>query len=396
VCLIVFAPPTGRNGLIGYAGYMTADVHRPQHAPYRRRLEGAARAAAERGVDALLITPSPDYAYLLGYRAPAMERLTCLVIATDGRASLVVPRLEEPLARHELGEMADELEIVAWDETEDPIRLVQVLVGGAMRVAVQDQMWARFALRLAAALDPAQVVEAGPTLASLRRVKSAEEVDALRRAAAAADEAMGAISAERLSGRSEVDVSRRIRELLIDAGHDTAEFAIVASGPNAASPHHVPGDRVIEDGDAIVLDIGGTLDGYCSDTSRTAFVGTPPPEFAALYEVLREAQAAACAAVRPGITGAQLDAVARDVIAEAGYGEAFLHRTGHGIGLETHEEPYVVSSNHEPLVPGNAFSVEPGIYIRDTWGARIEDIVVCTETGGMRLNTTPTELAVVG
>ena len=362
---------------------------------HRHRISRAAAASAERGVDALLITPSPDYAYLLGYRAPAMERLTCLVIPAEGTPTLVVPRLEEPLARSELGALADGIELVSWGETEDPIRIVQGTVGSAMRVALQDQMWARFALRLVAALDPAQVVEAGPTMSALRRIKSPDEVAALRGAAQAADRAMLAITAERLSGRTETNVARRIRELLIDAGHETAEFAIVASGPNAASPHHVPGDRVIAEGDAIVLDIGGTIGGYCSDTSRTAFVGAPPPEFAALYEVLRQAQAAACEAVRPGMRATELDAVARDLITEAGYGEAFLHRTGHGIGLETHEEPYIVSSNTEPLVAGNAFSVEPGIYIRDAWGARIEDIVVCTDAGGERLNTTSTDLYLV-
>jgi Xaa-Pro aminopeptidase len=364
-------------------------------AVYRGRLESAAVAAAERGVDVLLITPSPDYAYLLGYRAPAMERLTCLVLPVQGAPSLVLPALEEPLARHELGELADDVEIVAWAETDDPVRIVQLIVGGAMRVAVQDQMWARFALRLRASLDPAEVVEAGPTMSALRRVKDPEEIDRLRAAAAAADEAMRTVTGERLSGRTESEVSHRIGQLLTDAGHDTAEFAIVASGPNAASPHHHPGDRVIEPGDAIVLDIGGTRAGYCSDTSRTAFVGEPSAEFAALYAVLREAQAAACAAVRPGVPAAEIDAVARSIIAEAGYGDAFLHRTGHGIGMETHEEPYIVSSNAAPLVEGSAFSVEPGIYIRDTWGARIEDIVVCTADGGERLNTTSTELYLV-
>jgi Xaa-Pro aminopeptidase len=371
------------------------DVGDSDGVAHRDRMQRAAAAAGERGVDALLITPSPDYAYLLGYRAPAMERLTCLVIPADGEPTLVLPRLEEPLARHELGAMAEAVHIVAWEETQDPIRIVQGIVGSAMRVAVQDQMWARFALRLAAALDPAQIVEAGHTMSALRRVKSGDEIAALRAAASAADRAMLAITAERLSGRTEVEVARHIRELLLEKGHDTAEFAIVASGPNAASPHHVPGDRVITEGDAIVLDIGGTVDGYCSDTSRTAFVGEPPAEFAALYEVLRRAQQAACDAVRPGLSGAELDAVARDVIAEAGYGEAFLHRTGHGIGLETHEEPYIVSSNREPLVAGNAFSVEPGIYIRDAWGARIEDIVICTDAGGERLNTTSTDLYLV-
>lgn len=363
---------------------------------HRDRLHRAARAAAERGIDALLITPSEDYAYLLGYRAPAMERLTCLVVPADREPALVLPRLEEPLARHELDGLEAEVAIHAWDETDDPVQLVRQLVSGALRVAVQDQMWARFALRLRAALDPAELVAAGPTMSGLRRVKSPDEIDRLRAAAEAADRAMLAITAEPLAGRVEAEVSRRIRELLLQAGHDEAGFAIVASGPNSASPHHTAGTRRIGAGDAIVIDIGGSRDGYMSDTSRTAFVGDPPDEFLALYDVLQRAQRAACDAVRPGITGAQLDAVARDIIAEAGYGDAFLHRTGHGIGRETHEEPYIVAGNDEPLVEGNAFSVEPGIYIRDTWGARIEDIVICTADGGERLNTTSTDLYLVG
>lgn len=374
-----------------YAPIMTSSV-----TLHRDRLQRAARAAAEGGLDALLITPSEDYAYLLGYRAPAMERLTCLIVPAEGDPVLVLPRLEEPLARHELDTLAGELQIVAWDETDDPVQVVRSFVEGALRVGVQDQMWARFALHLRAALDPAELLPAGPTMSGLRRIKSPEELGLLRAAASAADAAMLAITAEPLSGRIESEVSRRIRELLIEAGHDDAGFAIVASGPNSASPHHAAGPRMIGAGDAIVLDIGGTIGGYCSDTSRTAFVGEPPAEFAELFEVLRQAQAAACDAVRPGISGAELDAVARDVITEAGYGEAFLHRTGHGIGLQTHEEPYIVASNPEPLVEGNAFSIEPGIYVRDRWGARIEDIVICTADGGERLNTTSTDLYIVG
>ena len=343
----------------------------------------------------MLVTPSKDYAYLLGYSAPAMERLTCLVVPADGDPALVLPRLEEPLARHELGGLAEELEIVPWSETEDPIRTVQTLVGSATRVAVQDQLWARFALGLQAALDPAQLVAAGAIMSGLRRIKAPDEIERLRAAASAADQAMRAIVGERLSGRTEHDISARIRQLLLEAGHDEAGFAIVASGPNSASPHHAAGDRRIQAGDAIVLDIGGQRDGYGSDTSRTAFVGEPPPEFAALFEVLRAAQSAASDAGRPGVPAAEIDRTARDIITDAGFGDAFLHRTGHGIGMETHEEPYIVSSNVEPLVAGNAFSVEPGIYIRDVWGARIEDIVVCTQTGGERLNTTSTELYLV-
>ena len=364
-------------------------------AAHRDRLRRAAAEASGRGVDALLITPSPDYTYLLGYAPPAMERLTCLIVPADGDPALLLPRLEEPLARHQLGELADTLEIVAWDEIDDPIRLVQTIVAGARRVAVQDQMWARFALRLRAALDPTELVEAGPTMSALRKVKAPDEIQRLRDAASAADAAMTAILGERFSGRTEADVSRRIRELLLEAGHDQAGFAIVASGPNSASPHHEAGERTIEIGDALVLDIGGTRSGYASDTSRTAFVGQPDPEFAALHAVLREAQAAACVAVQPGTPCSEIDAVARRIIDEAGYGAAFIHRTGHGIGMETHEEPYIVSSNAEPLQEGYAFSIEPGIYVSDRWGARIEDIVVCTDVGGERLNTTSTELSVV-
>jgi Xaa-Pro aminopeptidase len=360
------------------------------------RLKRAAEEAGARGIDALLITPSTDYTYLLGYDAPALERLTCLVLSASGTPTLVLPRLEEPLARHQLGPVAEAVEIRPWDETEDPFRLVRAgLRGSALRVGIQDQMWARFVLRLRAALDPIELVEAGPSLSALRRIKSPDEIDRLRAAARAADEAMLAITAERLSGRTEAEVSSHIAELLVAAGHQAAPFAIVASGPNAASPHHHAGERVISAGDAIVLDIGGIRDRYASDTSRTAFVGSPPDEFASLYEVLREAQASACRAVRPGIAASAIDRAARSIIADAGYGEQFIHRTGHGIGLEVHEEPYIVDGNDEPLQPGHAFSVEPGIYVAGRWGARIEDIVVCTETSGERLNTTSTELYIV-
>jgi Xaa-Pro aminopeptidase len=363
---------------------------------YRRRLAAAAGEADRRGLTALLITPSPDYAYLLGYRPPALERLTCLVMPATGAPSLVLPRLEESLARHALGELADSIELLAWDETDDPFHLVRGLVEGSSgRIGVQDQMWARFVLRLRAALDPIELVEAGPSIAALRRLKSPEEIDRLRAAAVAADTAMEQITGERLSGRTEADVSRQINELLLAAGHQTADFAIVASGPNSASPHHEAGERVIGEGDAIVLDIGGTRAGYCSDTTRTAFVGEPPADFLALYEVLREAQAAACDAVAPGVTAESVDRAARGVIEEAGYGERFIHRTGHGIGMETHEEPYIVTANQEPLQIGHAFSIEPGIYIAGQWGARIEDIVVCTESVGERLNRSSRELYLV-
>jgi Xaa-Pro aminopeptidase len=364
-------------------------------AVYADRLRRTSAEAASRGIGALLVTPSADYEYLLGYRAPALERLTCLILPAEGSPMLVVPRLELPLARHAMGGLADELELVPWDETEDPFSLVSERLVGALRVALQDQMWSRFVLRLRALLEPAELVDASPTIGAIRRTKGPEEVDRLRAVAQAADEAMRGITSERLSGRTEAEVSRRVNQLLLDAGHDTADFAIVGSGPNSASPHHEPGERVIGEGDAVVLDIGGTRAAYCSDTTRTAFVGEPPADFAALYEVLRLAQAAACEAVAPGVLACDVDRAARRIIDEAGYGAAFFHRTGHGIGMETHEEPYIVDSNGEPLAIGDAFSIEPGIYVSGQWGARIEDIVVCTHDGGERLNTSSRELYLV-
>jgi Xaa-Pro aminopeptidase len=374
---------------------ITTATTRFADAVYADRLRLATAEAATRGIGALLVTPSADYEYLLGYRAPALERLTCLILPVGGTPTLVLPHLELSLARHSIGALADSIEMVPWDEADDPFRLVSEQLVGALRVGLQDQMWSRFVLRLRALLDPAELVDASPTISALRRVKHPDEIDRLRAAAAAADEAMRGITSERLSGRTEAEVSHRINDLLVEAGHDTADFAIVGSGPNSASPHHEPGERVIEAGDAVVLDIGGTRAGYCSDTTRTAFVGEPDPDFAALYEVLRAAQAAACEAVAPGVPACDIDRAARRIIEEAGYGAAFFHRTGHGIGMETHEEPYIVDSNDEPLVAGNAFSVEPGIYIVGRWGARIEDIVVCTEAGGERLNTSSTELYLV-
>jgi len=362
---------------------------------YTDRMRRAAAEAEARAIAALLVTPSADYEYLLGYRPPALERLTCLILSADGPPSLVLPRLEEALARHALGGLAEGLEIVPWDETDDPFHLVSTRLGGALRIGLQDQMWSRFVLRLSALLDPAELVDASPAIGAVRRIKGDEEVNRLRAAAAAADGAMRAITAERLSGRTEAEVSRQIHDLLLAAGHDSAEFAIVGSGPNSASPHHEPGERVIGQGDAVVLDIGGIRAGYCSDTTRTAFVGDAPADFVALYEVLRLAQAAACDAVAPGVPARDVDRAARRIIDEAGYGERFFHRTGHGIGIETHEEPYIVESNDEPLQAGHAFSVEPGIYVAGEWGARIEDIVVCTESGGERLNTNSTELILV-
>lgn len=346
-------------------------------------------------VDALLLTPGADLRYLTGYDALALERLTCLALPVSGDPVLVVPRLERPAA---LASPAGALgvDIVAYDEGDDAFRLVAGHLGTPGCVGVANRMWAEHLLAFRAALPDAQPVLAGQVMRSLRIRKSAAEVEALRRAGQAIDRVHEAMPGWLRVGRTEAQVGRDIADAIVSEGHAAVNFVIVAAGPNGASPHHHTGDRVIEAGDAVVVDIGGsTADGYCSDETRTYAVGHPPPGFADYYPVLQQAQAAACEAVEPGVTAAQIDAAARAVIADAGYGEFFVHRTGHGIGLEEHEEPWIVAGNDEPIEVGMAFSIEPGIYLPGRHGARIEDIVVCTESGADRLNLVDRDLAVV-
>ena len=359
------------------------------------RLRLAADAAGAAGMGALLLTPGPDLRYVTGYDAQQLERLTCLVLPAAGDPFLVVPRLELPAAQASpAGGSA--VEMIPWDETDDPYALVARRLGPASSVGLSDRMWAMMVLRFRAALPAAQLGLASTALRGLRSRKSPAEVAALREAGAAIDRVHAAVPGWLRPGRTELEVAADVVAAISREGHVRADFVIIASGPNAASPHHEPSARVLQPGDAVVVDIGGTMpSGYCSDCTRVYAIGSPPAEFAAYYEVLRDAQDAACATVRPGVTAEAVDAAARVPITEAGYGPEFVHRTGHGIGLETHEDPYIVAGNAEPLAPGMAFSVEPGIY-PGPHGARIEDIVVCTDQGYERLNHVTRELVVVG
>jgi Xaa-Pro aminopeptidase len=283
-----------------------------------------------------------------------------------------------------------------WRETEDPVAIVAGLCGRATVAAISDRTWARFLLGLTDALPSTRFVAASSVLGPLRAVKDPHEIAALQAAATAVDVIAQNLRDRPFAQRTEASVSREIVDALLEHGHERANFAIVASGPNAASPHHEPGARVITRGDTVVCDFGGTMHGYCSDITRTYVVGEPSAEIAAAYGVLRDAQERAVQAAVTGVTCEAVDAAARDVIAAAGYGDYFVHRTGHGIGLEEHEDPYIVSGNTEPLAPGHAFSVEPGIYVPGRFGFRIEDIVVATAEGPRRLNVAPRDLAVVG
>jgi len=370
------------------------------------RMARARELAAEQGIGALLVTPGPDLRYLCGYAAPALERLTCLIVRTDGDPVLVVPALEAAAAQASpAGELG--LQAVTWQETEDPYALVGSLLGdsgaiaapatgGQPRIGLDNHMWAEKVLRLRDALPGAVQVLAGDVLAPLRMRKSAAEVAALQRAGAAIDAVHAAMADWLRPGRTEAEVAADISDAIRAAGHATVDFVIVGSGPNGASPHHEVSDRVLAVGDPVVVDIGGTMpDGYCSDSTRTYSIGAPPPDFLASYQALEAAQWAAVQQVRPGVTCEAIDAAARDRLTADGWGEYFIHRTGHGIGLETHEEPYLVAGNTLPLAEGYAFSVEPGVYLPGRHGARIEDIVVCGDAGPLLMNNRPRGLVVL-
>jgi Xaa-Pro aminopeptidase len=376
---------------------------------FGQRLAAARALADDAGLSAILVGVGADMRYLCGYAAMPLERLTMLVIPVAGDPSLVVPRLEAAPARLAPPVAAGLLPIVTWDEGGDAHALVASLVRAAheqpqardLRVAVSDDLPARHLLPLQDRLAGDRISLASVILREVRMIKDPEEIALLTLAAQAADRVVAQIAAGRLVGRSESDVAREVRERLLTEGHDEALFAIVGSGPNSASPHHEASDRVIQAGEPIVLDIGGVLGGYGSDTTRTLWVTGGDPakgpdgRFRHLFTVLLGAQAAATRAVRPGIACEGVDAAARRPIEAEGFGDAFFHRTGHGIGLEGHEEPYIIAGNREPLRAGMAFSVEPGIYLPGEYGARIEDIVVCGPEGPITLNESSRELYVV-
>ncbi|MFD9890559.1 M24 family metallopeptidase [Amycolatopsis sp. NPDC059027] len=368
----------------------------PDAASLRARLDRARAAAAAADTDALLIAPGSDLRYLIGQAGGSFERLTTLVVPAEGTPALVVPKLEAPgyadVPTDDLG-----VEVLTWVDGDDAYKLVADRLGKPGRVAVSDFTPALHVLGLRAALGDAEQTLAGPVVRELRMRKDAAEVAALRAAGAAIDRVHARVHEWLRPGRTEAEVGADINAAIVEEGHTHADFVIVGSGPNGASPHHDVSGRVIERGDVVVVDIGGPIaEGYNSDSTRTYAVGTPrDADVAETYAVLERAQRAAVEAVRPGVTAEQVDAAARDIIAAAGFGEYFIHRTGHGIGLDVHEEPYIIEGNALPLEPGMAFSVEPGIYQAGRWGARIEDIVVVTDDGVEALNTRPHELLVL-
>lgn len=345
-------------------------------------MERARALMAGAGVDVLLLSVGADLPYFTGYRAMGLERLTMLVLPAAGPATLVVPGFEA--ARVE--PRGEAFAVRPWADTDDPLDLVARLCGSPRRVAVGDSTWSVFLLALQERLPGATFVAASPLTSQLRMRKGPEEIELLRRAGAAVDRVVERLDGCPFAGQTERSLSAEVAAMTMEEGHEAVTFSIVASGPNAASPHHEPGDRVIGEGDAVVVDFGGRLAGYCSDVTRTFFVGEPPAEFLEAFAVVRAAQQAGVEAVAPGVPAEEVDRAARRVISAAGYGPFFTHRTGHGIGLDEHEPPYIVEGNAQALEAGMTFSVEPGVYLPGRFGIRLEDCVVVAPGGAERLS----------
>jgi Xaa-Pro aminopeptidase len=365
---------------------------------HAERLARVRAAMTEQDVDVCLLSVGPDLPWLIGYEAMPLERLTMLVVPRDGEAVLVVPRLEQP----RVVERPEVFRVRPWGEQEDPVALVADLVGCAPTAAIGNRTWAQFLVALQATMPGTRFRTASDVVGPLRAVKAPDEVAALRRAAEAVDRIATDLQRGEipLIGRTEAEVSADLGRRILAEGHHRVNFAIVAAGSNAASPHHEPGERVIVPGEVVLCDFGGTFPadggaGYCSDITRCIVTGEIPADVAEAYAVLEAAQSTAVAAGRPGTPCEAIDAAARSVITAAGYGEHFIHRTGHGIGVEEHEDPYIVHGNTTPLVPGHAYSVEPGIYIPGRFGLRLEDIVVTGLDAPDPLNRADHGLAVV-
>jgi Xaa-Pro aminopeptidase len=361
---------------------------------YLARARRVVEAASERGLSGVLVTPGPDLVWLSGYQPTAItERLTMLVLGPDQEPTLVVPALERPDAVAAVGVRG--MKVVDWADGSDPYLAVAPWLRPDGTYGISDSAWAMHLLGLQKDVPGTTYQSLTVGLPMMRAVKGPDELARLTAAGAAADAAYGEIVKVRFAGRRETDVAADLAGLLRRFGHEQVDFTVVGSGPNGANPHHEAGERVIQPGDAVVLDFGGLMFGYGSDTTRTVCVGEPTQEIRDVHEIVRRAQDAGVAAVRPGATCQDVDRAARAVITEAGYGDAFIHRTGHGIGVTTHEPPYMVEGEEQPLVPGMCFSVEPGIYLAGRFGVRIEDIVTVTQDGGLRLNNTDHGLAVV-
>jgi len=371
------------------ATLFSSGAERPAMTAFERRTRRVQSRLDAADTDVLALTPGRDWYYLTGVDAEQSDRLQLLVVPADGEPTVVVPTLEAASVRNAWIE-----DVRTWDDDEGPWAVLGPLLDALSpsRLLLADRMWTQYALAVRERLPDAEVGLASEVLSPLRRIKDDRELDALRAAGNAADATMRdvrGLGADAV-GMTEVELAGFVEERLEAHGGTGVAFeTIVAAGANGADPHHASGDREVAAGDPVVLDFGTRVDAYPSDQTRTVvFDGEPSEAFRRVHDVVREAQSRAVAAVEPGVTAGAVDRAAREVIEDAGYGEEFVHRTGHGVGLDVHEAPDIVAGSETTLEPGMVFSVEPGVYRSERFGVRIEDLVVVTGDGVARLNHT--------
>ncbi|MDP2662353.1 MAG: Xaa-Pro peptidase family protein [Dehalococcoidia bacterium] len=362
-------------------------------ADYMARCARTQSIMTAEGVDAFLVSPSSDLLYLSGCTLKPSERMTVMALRREGRPSLIVPSLEAS----NVSWLAQDFDIRPWAEPQDPSAMLREILdhGEGRTLAVSSQLWAIQLLQLQGAFPGARFVPGSQLLDSLRIIKDAEELELMAAVSAMGDGAFEKLLTMQIEGLTEAQVAARLGSLMMDEGFESLDFRIVGSGENGAIPHHSASERRIEKGDPIVLDFGGAYKGYFSDMTRTIHVGQPSEEFRKVYEIVLQAQEAGIAAIHLGADSVAVDAAARDVIEKAGYGEYFIHRTGHGVGLDVHEEPPVGQTRNTILKEGMVFSVEPGIYLPGRFGVRIEDVVALTSQGVRVLSQSPRELICV-
>lgn len=345
----------------------------------------------DQGIGYLFISPSSDMHYLTGYAGRPSERLTVFVLPDEGIPSLIIPSLDASNASY----ISEICKIIPWKDPHEPIDWLVSTTPADAVIGISDQMWATFLLRLQAAMPQGKFMSASPITRKLRIRKSPPEIARLRRACQASDTVFQKIVSTPMAGLSEEEVAVIIAAEMLREGYDRVDFNIVASGENCAAPHHDPTTRKLAPGDSLLLDFGGPLQGYFSDMSRTMAVGMLTPELSEVYRVVQDAQEAAFQIARPGTTCEEVDRAARETIKRAGYGEYFVHRTGHGVGLDVHEDPTLGTGNTAPLEEGMVVTIEPGIYLPGRLGVRIEDVVLVTREGVERLTVSSRELIVV-
>lgn len=364
---------------------------------YTERMEKVKSRLQELGLQGVILFPSPNLYYLTGFHTFPGERLLISILPVEGEPFFFAPKLYESQIRQD----TEVAEIITWTDEENAYDKLRVLMErkGLLKgkYAIDDTTWAVQLLGMMAVLPQLEFAPMGNLLASLRLLKTADEIEKIREASRIVDTVIEAVRKTIQPGMTEIELAAFMEFEMRKAGSAGPSFeTIVGSGPNSALPHYSAGERRFQNGDFVVLDFGAIYQGYCSDTTRTLCIGTPTARMAEVYQIVKEAQELGVRTVKPGIKASEVDNAVRQYITEHGYGEYFTHRTGHGLGLEVHEDPYISGISEMILQPGMVFSIEPGIYLEGEFGVRIEDIVVVTETGCERLNHFSRELTVSG